>query len=367
MNMEGRVVQQIARPEGLQNNNVLSVFLDKDHNLWTGLDNGISFIAYNSAIKYIKPGKPDELSIQRAFITMNYMWLLDGLYVALALALVKDFSFSKGDFEKIKNSGGQAWRLDEVNQQLMMGHHNGSFWVRNKELVHLTSNAGAWIFLPASSVQPAKNIFVGTYGGLSLLEYSNDQFTNLGELKNLHESLRFLVMDNNNAIWASHPYRGVYKLTLAPDERSFSYQLFTEKDGLPSTFRNNVYRLRNRIVIATEKGIYEFDEAKKRFYPSPQLFPVFGEIRIQYLNEDADGNIWFCTGKNIGVVSFLPGKNSWTITYFPELTGKILAGFENVFPYDAENIFIASNEGIIHLSYKKCSIARATHTSLLTR
>jgi ligand-binding sensor domain-containing protein len=361
INGEGEVVQQIARPEGLQNNNVLSVFLDKDHNLWTGLDNGISFIAYNSAIKYIKPGKPDERSGYSARVYKNdlYVATSDGLYVAPLSQTAKDFSFSKGEFIKLGNSSGQAWRLDEVNHQLMMGHHNGSFWIRNKQLVPLTANAGAWMFLPSSSIQPSQNILVGTYGGLSLLEYSNDRFTNLGEMKGLQESLRFLAIDNNNVLWASHPYRGIYKLKIAPDKHNSSYQLFTQKDGLPSTFRNNVYRVRNRIVFATENGIYEFDEANQKFYPSPQLSPVFGDMKIQYLNEDADGNIWFCSGKKLGVASFNAQKNTWAITYFPELTGKILAGFENVFPYNAENIFIASNEGIIHLNYKKYSIAHA--------
>src|SRR4030095_6268207 len=75
INGDGQVVQQIARAEGLQNNNVLSVFLDKDHNLWTGLDNGISFIAYNSAIKYIKPGKPDELSGYSARVYKDELYI----------------------------------------------------------------------------------------------------------------------------------------------------------------------------------------------------------------------------------------------------------------------------------------------------
>src|SRR5205085_6652321 len=118
-------------------------------------------------------------------------------------------------------------------------------------------------------------------------------------------------------------------------------------------FRNNVFRVKNRVVFATEKGVFEFDAAKKRFIPSPQLSAIFGSMAIQYLNEDPDGNIWFCAGKKIGVVNFASEKNPPSITYFPELTGKILSGFENIYPYDRENIFIASNAGIIHLNYKK--------------
>ena len=369
INDQGRVVQQIARPEGLQNNNVLCVFLDRDHNLWAGLDNGISFIAYNSAIKYIKPGKPDELSGYSARVFDNHLYVAtsDGVYTAPLSNVAKDLSFSKGNFLKLKNSAGQSWRLDEVNHQLLMGHHTGSFWIRNNELVQLTNNSGAWIFLPSSAVFPASNILVGTYSGLSMLEYQGNGFKRGFEMQGLHESLRFLTMDNDNVIWASHPYRGVYRITIAPDGRSFRYELFTEKDGLPSNLRNNVFRVRNRVVFATEKGVYEFDEVKKKFIPSPGLFGILGANKVQYLNEDAEGNIWFCSGKRIGVAGFASEKSEPTVTYFPELTGKILSGFENIYPYDKENIFIASNAGIIHLNYKKYINGHSNPDMLLTQ
>jgi ligand-binding sensor domain-containing protein len=119
LDKQGNVVQQLARPEGLQNNNVLSIFLDKDQNLWTGLDNGISFIAYNAAIKYIKPGKPEELSgySVRIFNNELYVATSDGVYVAPISKAAKDLSFSKGDFTKLEKSSGQEWSNDVLKQE----------------------------------------------------------------------------------------------------------------------------------------------------------------------------------------------------------------------------------------------------------
>jgi len=355
INKDGNIVQQIARPEGLQNNNVLSVFLDKGNNLWTGLDNGISFIAYNSAVKYIKPGKPDELSGYSVRIHNNELYIAtsNGAYVAPLSENAKDLSFSKGDFLKLKNSGGQVWRFDEINHQLLMGHHHGSFLIGEDKAMQLIDSTGTWLYLPTSSVYPSAKVLVGNYNGLALLEYANKKFSNLGEIKGVKESLRYLAIDNENVVWASHPYRGVYRISLNPGKSSFNYELFTEKDGFPSTLRNNVFRVKNRVVFATERGVYEFDADKKKFIPSPLLYSVFGDIKIQYLNEDPDGNIWFCAGKRIGVVSFDTQKNNHQTTYFPELTGAILSGFEFIYPYDKENIFIASTTGIIHLNFKK--------------
>src|SRR5213075_2634374 len=60
IDMNGKLIQSFTIKEGLQNNNILSVSLDRDKNLWLGLDNGIDFIAYNNAIKRIYPGNQDE-------------------------------------------------------------------------------------------------------------------------------------------------------------------------------------------------------------------------------------------------------------------------------------------------------------------
>jgi len=72
---------------------------------------------------------------------------------------------------------------------------------------------------------------------------------------------------------------------------------------------------------------------------------------LRYLKEDSMGNIWFIEGKNIGVVDFLSPKPK--IIYIPELTGRILSGFENVYPINEQNIFVGSENGFYHLNYAK--------------
>ena len=358
LDFNGHIVQKISRTEGLQNNDVISVFLDKNKNLWTGLNNGISFIAYNAAIKYITPNKSNELSgySTRIFNNELYIATSEGAYYVPLPGTAGDLSFSKGDFTRVKNSKGEIWRLDEVNNHILMGQHAGSAVLMDHSSMPLSAEAGAWLFKPVSSVFPARNILVGTYTGVRMMEYNAGSFTDKGKLAGgPEESLRFLEIDNNNTIWASHPYRGVYRLQLSPDNKKISYQLFTDSAGLPSALSNYVFKIKNRVVFCTGKGVYEFDAAAGRFIPSAFLAPVFGHMEIRYLNEDADGNIWFCSGKMIGVVSFNKpsGDKPFSITWIPELTGKILLGFENIYPFNKENIFIGSEKGIIHLNYDK--------------
>jgi ligand-binding sensor domain-containing protein/DNA-binding CsgD family transcriptional regulator len=369
INDAGEIIQQISREDGLQNKNILSVYLDKEKNLWTGLDNGISFVGYNSAIKFIKPDKPNELSGYSAKVFDNKIYIAtsDGAYMAPLTNNNKDLSFSRSNFEFVKNTGGQTWRLDEVNKQLLLGHNNGSFLIQNNEAKKITNDAGIWLFVPTSSIYPAKTILAGSYAGLTLFDFTENSFAKNQALSGLYESLRFLAIDNNNETWASHPYRGVYKIQLSADNKSFTTKLYTEKDGLPSTLRNYIFRIKNRVVVATEKGVYEFDATSNKFVESPLLYSVFGSTILQYLNEDTDGNIWFCSEKKIGVAQYSIEKKSYQIHYFPELTGKILSGFENVYPYNKNNVLIAANDGIIHLNFENYLSNNSKLNVLLTQ
>ena len=366
MKNDGKFVQKISRKEGLQNNNVISVFLDRDKNLWAGLNNGISFIAYNSAIKYITPNKENEAAGFSAKIFNNKLFIgsSDGCYSAELSPQNKDLSFLRSNFSLVGNSSGQVWRLEEVNQHLLMGHNNGCFDIIGNQAKLISRDAG-WTFLPTSPVPPAQNILTGTYSGLKMLTFNNGQFSDKGNLEGLYESLRFLTADSEGNIWASHPYRGIYKIIISADGKKYITRLFTEKDGLPSTLDNHVYKIKNRVIFGTNAGAYEFDTPTSRFIPSNFLQPIIGKNEVRYMNEDGQGNIWFCSGKKIGVIDFAEGNSIPKPFYFSEITGQILSGFENIYAFDKSNIFIGSEKGVIHLNYEKYKANKLTLNMML--
>ena len=354
MDINGGMTQMVSRKEGLQSDHANCLFLDKDKNIWLGLDNGISMVAYSKAIRYIRPNRDYELYgySTRIYQGKLYIATSDGVYCAPVSSAGGDLSTERGKFELVPNTGGLTWRLDEVNQHLLMGHDPGTFDIR-KGRAELVSQDASWLFLPMSPVLPSRYLLTGTYTGIKMLEYGNNKFSDLGNPVGCNVSFRFLEIENDSTIWTSNPYQGVYRLQLSRDKRTYNCRLFTDKDGLPSSLNNYVYRINNRIVFATKKGVYEFNPSSGRFAPSPSFYPLFGTMDIRYLKEDQEGNIWFCSSKRIGVAHSVSYVNSGgpAITWFPELTSHILSGFENIYPYDPRNIFIGSEKGIIHLNY----------------
>lgn len=351
INKKGEIIQNLSRKEGLQINNILTLFLDKDNNLWLGLDDGVDFVAYNNAIKHIYPEKMNEGKGYTSLIYNNELYLgtSNGFY-KIPLKGKTDLSFVNGDFIPVGNIKGSSWVLSNINGDLLLGQHDGAFEIKGNHLVPVTTRSGYHSFLPYYNVLPTRLVLAGNDVGLDIFEWQKNQFISKGNIPGFAEYSQFAAMDNNNIIWVGHPYRGVYKIDYHPNEKAES-RLYTEKDGLPSAVKNQLFKVLNRIVVATEKGIYEYNPKTDRFEPSGYFYGFFGNRNIRYLKEDSSGNIWFVEDKNLGVIDF-----SWKeprIIYFPELNGKMVSGTENVYPYNSSNILVGSAKGFYHINYEE--------------
>jgi len=347
--LKGNIIQSFSRTEGLQNKNVLSIFLDNQRNLWLGLDNGIDMIAYNSAIKQINPSLQDG-SGYTALIHDNifYAGTSNGLY-SVPLQSTTDLSFSRGSFAPVANTKGQVWGLAAINGQVLLGHHEGAFTVSNNAAQQISSRPGYWNFVPLSNTFPTPQIVAGNYKTLSFFDFTAGRFTPGIEVPGFNESSRFVAIDNEDHIWVSHPYHGIYKISQS--NGSYTTSLYTEKKGLPSLLNNHVYKLKNEVIAATEKGIYQYNKEKDLFEPSAKYQQLLGRQSIRYVKEDDAGNIWFIHEKSLGVAD-LTGKEP-VIIYFPELNNKLLSGFEFIYPVNEHNVFLGGEKGFFHINYEK--------------
>ncbi|HMH22207.1 MAG TPA: triple tyrosine motif-containing protein [Puia sp.] len=370
VNKKGQVIQNLSRKEGLQNNNILKLFLDKSRNLWLGLDNGIDLIAYNNALKHIYPEKLNE-GLGYTSIVYNkqlYVGTSNGLYV-VPVTGKEDLSFLNGEFRSVPGTKGSTWGLVEVNGSLLLGHHDGAFQIQGEKLIPVDTRTAYWTFSalaqsfassPASSATPSSAsspplppsslVVAGNDQGIDLFHYENGRFIPGGNIPGFSASSQFMAIDKDKTIWVAHPYRGVYRIGMNkpgnPETR-----LYTEKNGLPSDLKNHLFKIKDHIVVATEKGVYEYNTRFDSFTPSPWFTPFFGERNIRYLREDPSGNIWFIEDNSVGVIDF-SGPQPETI-YFPELNGKMVADFEHIYPYDKFNVFVGAEKGFYHINYEE--------------
>lgn len=351
INRRGDIINQFSKKEGLQTSNVYHVFADRSSNLWLCLDNGIDFISYNNAIKHIYPETQNNGSGYTSIIYKNALYLgsSNGVFTT-PLSNETDLSFEKANFEPVANSGGQVWNLTELNGQLLMGHHEGAFTIENKVAKVLSNWSGYWTFKPISNIPPSPMIVAGNYRGISFFTNENGHLKNIDS--NLQfESSRFLTVDNDRkTVWVGHPYKGVYKL-----QWNSNNELTTKNynsSNAPLGINNNfLFKIRNSILLTTEKGIYEYDDKKQNFVPAPFFADLLKNTAISYLKEDSSGNIWFVSGTRVGVVD-MSGKSA-QVMYVPELNNHLVSGFEHINPIDKANVLLGGEKGFYHIDLEK--------------
>ncbi len=200
-NSSGDVKYHINRANGLINNTILSQYLSDDGQLWVGLDNGLCSIDLKSASTLYNDisGK-----LGAVYDVVNYK---GRIYIGSNTGLY--FLNKNNELQFIPGSQGQVWDLKIIEGDLLCGHNNGTFLVKEAGLELISAQTGGWVIARAPGKE--STYIQGTYAGLVSLKKINGNW----ESKHLGKTtipIRFLVFDDEQTAWAAHAYKGLYRI-----------------------------------------------------------------------------------------------------------------------------------------------------------
>lgn len=340
----GNLVQHIGRREGLQDNSILTIFLDAQKNLWFGLHSGIDFIPYNNAVTHLGKGLMEGAGYSSALFQNNlYLGTSVGLF-RIPVDNRESLSAIRSSAQPIKNSTGDAWNLSEVGGQLLLGHNDGAFLVKGDELLPLDRSTGYWNFQSLPGAPQA--MVAGSYKGIEFYRQAKGSFAK-DSTEAVVESARFVVTAYGK-IWFSHPYKGIYAVTQTKED--VSAKKYGPKEGIVSVNNNYLFQIKKRLLLTTDDGVLAYNPARDLFEADTFYNRHLPRVPIRYLKEDAEGNVWFVFEKKMGVLDLLGEPR---VVYFPELTSKAVAGFEHINPVDKANVLIGGEKGFYHINYAR--------------
>lgn len=359
LNRDGELIQHVNRTRGLQNNTVLSLFIDKSDNLWLGLDNGIDYVLLDSPLSYFV----HESEIGAAYTVEqkgNYLFFgtNQGLYYN-SWPETPQLANGGNNLNFISGSQGQVWMLQNRNNLLIVGHDKGTFIADKDSFEPINTNPGGWGFLDIPSKKDM--LLEGTYSGMLTYDYVKKGHQMTWEFKGpvagFNESCRQIQFDKDGYLWVGHEYRGIFRLQINNDIDSvIQVRHYTVSSGLPSNFNINLLKFNGQVIVSSEQGIYTHNEIKDIFELNEGLSELFDYRNVHTLLEDRDGNIWYFSNSAIGIIkSNFDGTYSKTSVPFTPLKQKVIATHENVFPIDRSNILFCTEEGVIHFdpTFKK--------------
>ncbi len=285
----GSIQRRYNTDNGLDNNTVLSLFMDADQGLWIGMDQGVNYIDLMSPFTHYR-SRNGTLGTIYALLEHD-----DWLYIGTNHGLFRTEIEPVGDIyhfhnlEFIPGSHGQVWTLLSIEGQVICGHNDGTFLVSDTGLQIISDVSGGWSYIPYDDF-----ILGGTYTDIVVLEEDEQgriRFRN--KLENYSQPTRYLETDYLGYVWASHHQRGIYKIELSDDlysaREAVYYPSINEK-----SFNIRVFKVNNRIVFITGENIYTFDFVRNEIIPFTALTDHLGEYSNAAQISHHQGNkYWF--------------------------------------------------------------------------
>ncbi|MFZ5940964.1 MAG: hypothetical protein ACOYXB_10370 [Bacteroidota bacterium] len=335
----GQITQVINRDKGLQNNTVLSMTLDREDNLWLGLDIGISHLRINSPFYHLARNR----GLGTGYSSIVFR---DRLYLGTNQG-VFTYSEQQDDFVILKNSEGQVWSFFSTGDDLLCAHHNGLFRVRENQLEQLLDVQGCWKVMPVPD-RPGYFI-VGTYTGLWILKKTAAGYETY-KIRGFEESCRVMEFDDNNDIWMSHGYKGVYKIVLNRELTAVSSVLFFGSgQGLPADINNELFKADTKIIIATAGGFYHYNDVTGKMEPYPSWNRVLSFPQpVSKVIEDPWGRInFFCDGVLSSAVIMNDSLLFYDNKTFLPIRNNFIPAFENITFLSKNMALIGTEDGFV--------------------
>lgn len=355
-NLDGKILQVINRSNELQNNTVLSVFADRDHNLWLGLDNGISYLESNSPLTYLTAqGRLGTGYCAKLYKGSLYLGTNQGLFV---LPFAQENN-SSDDYRLVENTEGQVWSLTVHKGQLICGHNNGTFVVKGNRAEQIINEPGAWDYIP---VKDRDDLIVGGhYQGLVVLKWLQNRWVFSHRVKGFDESSRFLRQDEQGDFWVSHGGKGVFRLRLNSEMDSVvQVRRYGKADGLPSDMHNVLMVVKGIQYVSTIDGLFRYNRQQDRFGRDSEITQLFGlQDRLMKVQEDDEGNLWFLGQSSVGVLRQNEDLSYTKITSpFDPLREQLVSEFQFVYPLNRNRAIFGIDRGfaMYDAGFRKSSI-----------
>lgn len=293
----GRIQRTYNTSNGLQNNTVLSLFTDSDKGLWVGLDAGANYIDPRSPITHYV-NSSGTLGTIYALLKQNnqlYIGTNHGLFLADIDRKGQIYQFNNLRF--IPGSQGQVWALEIFENQILCGHNEGTFVVKDEKLTRVSEITGGWTYVPYGN-----HLLGGTYTGIVVFKKNEfGAWSARNKIQNFTEPTRHLEVDYLGYIWAAHHQKGIYRLELSENLVStIKEEHFPHIQGISYSIK--VFKINNRVVFTTSENMYTYDYVRNQIVTIENLSNDLGDYRAaSQINHFRKNDYWFIKDDKIAL------------------------------------------------------------------
>ena len=334
---------QIDKKRGGINNTVLSLFEDREGNIWAGLDRGITQLNLQSPFMEYNNSLNDIGSVYTSSVYQEY-W-----YVGTNQGLFYTTIGGQEPFKLVEGTSGQVWNLNIIEGELFCSHNRGVFRINADRSFWLGDQNGSWAVKSIQDKNGETLLVSGGYEGLYIYSRDKGIWRLRNRLEGLQISSRFFEF-NSSTVWLiNHEFLGVYILEVDPDFRRVIRQQHTKPFGNAS----NLFQFSNELFYLTSNGVFKFMAPKKTFVfdslMSAKIAPR--SLLSSYVYQSDNDQLLFFSEQGLRKLSThdLNQKLLVNETYLPPVILQNLGnpGFENVHALSPTDFLVGLSDGFI--------------------
>ncbi|KAF2512572.1 helix-turn-helix and ligand-binding sensor domain-containing protein [Flavobacterium foetidum] len=337
----GKIIQHINRKKGLQNNTVLTSFIDNKNNLWLGLDNGIAYVNESSPFTYF--GFSYNLSTVYASVVYQ-----GNLYVATNQGVFYhawNNNFKEDVFKLVEGTTAQSWNVQIIGNELVCSNNRGALVINGGNVTRIIDSKGYFGF---KKVPNHPDYFIGSnYDGFAIFQKTANGLIFKNQVAGFDKSSNSFELDNTY-LWLKKD-ESIYRMTMSDDLSHFSS--IKKIDQLSSKFKSigSLQKIGGRIYFQSHNHFYKYSDEQDLFYEDKKVSSLFKNIPvINALYEDSHSNLWYAYDESVGVLMKKGNKYVNIVAPFSSLTGNLVSNYLSVNTIDPKNIFIGLTDGLAH-------------------
>ena len=295
----GNIINHFSSANTLQNNTVLFLYEDNQHNIWVALNRGLAYIRYTEGLSYYRSTDGGFGSVYDATIWNDNLFIgtNQGVYYTPQSRLNDLDIFSS--LQLIEGTQGQVWSFRQTDGRLLCSHTNGLLEIRPDLHIRHPYRVNTGVFRTLDANINGKPIqLIITYNGLLIQNQSTGE---LSSMKQITDPIYNAEVDHLGNIWLETTSRGVYKCRLNDELDSFRYYTYyghEKNNSLPSHLK--LFKSGGRILFLGDDRFYLYNEINDSLQPEQHLNRCFEAIRDlkKVVPIDSEEN-WAITGSSV--------------------------------------------------------------------
>ena len=269
VNEEGVIINQINKKKGLNNNTILSLYVDKKSDLWVGMDNGVDHISINSPVYYNTDVTGDIGSVYASVNFGEDLYLGTNRGVFYSSINSPAPATEDAGFKLIPGSQGQVWSLEVIDNTLFCGHNLSTYIIEDYTLRKVSDIGGSYQIKQYPFDE--KYIVQGSYNGLSVLKKTENGWTFSHIIPGFQKLSKTIEFERENVLWVAHTHKGLYRLELNNDLT----EILEIREFSPDV-KTYVNKLNKKVVLSSDSGYVYYDDIQNTFFPMNELNKSLG-------------------------------------------------------------------------------------------